>query len=284
MASQYTPSKAEVIDFYDNAIPLINRLVGVNVHLGYWPSPDDPSTVQQATDRLTDMMIERLGVTAGAHVLDLGCGLGVPAIRLAKATGAGVTGVATSSKLVAAAEQAAEQSDVADRVTFQVADAVELPFTNASFDAVLAIESIVHMPDLARVFSEVARVLRPNGRLVLTDFFQKIPLAGQRLAIVEAYRRLALNTELLKVEDYPPLLRAAGLHIVEYLDISRQTARHHREMINAVERQREELTGIYGPEMIDTFVSVFEDCLAIDEPSYLLLTAERIPEDVTATG
>jgi hypothetical protein len=47
-------------------------------------------------------------------------------------------------------------------------------------------------------------------------------------------------------------------------------------MVDAVERQRAELEQLYGPEMLDTFVSVFEDCLAFDEPSYLLLTAERM--------
>jgi ubiquinone/menaquinone biosynthesis C-methylase UbiE len=276
MVSSYTPSKEDVVKFYDNAIPLINRLVGVNVHLGYWPSPDDPSTVQQATDKLTDMMIERLGVTAGQRVLDLGCGLGRPAIRLAKATGVSVTGVATSPRLVAEARQAAADAGLGGRVTFEVADAAELPFPESSFDAVLAIESIVHMPDLPLVFGEVARVLRVTGRVVLTDFFQKVPLAGERLAIVEAYRRLALNSALLRVEDYPPLLRTAGLHILEYLDITRQTTRHHREMLRAVERQRAELEATYGSEMIDTFVSVFENCLAISEPSYLLLTAERM--------
>lgn len=275
MVSSYTPTKEEVVEFYDNAIPMINRLVGENVHLGYWSSPDDPSTVREATDKLTDIMIERLGVVPGQRVLDLGCGLGAPAIRLAKATGVSVVGVATSPRLVAQARDAAAAAGLGDRVSFDVADAAELPFPDASFDAVLAIESIVHMPDLRRAFGQVARVLRVGGRVVLTDFFQKGPLDGERQAIVEAYRRLALNSELLQVEDYPPLLREAGLHLVEYRDITRQTMRHHREMVRAVQRQHGELASIYGSEMIDTFVSVFEDCLAISEPGYLLLTAER---------
>ena len=276
MVSTYTPTKDEVVAFYDNAIPLINRLVGVNVHLGYWSSPDDRSTVQQATDRLTDMMIERLGVTAGQRVLDLGCGLGAPAIRLAGTTGGTVTGVATSPNLVAAARRRAQDEGLSEKVDFEVADAVGLPFPDSSFDGVLAIESIVHMPDLPAVFREVARVLRPEGRLVATDFFVKQPLSGERLAVVEAYRRLALNSELLQVEDYPPLLRSGGLHLVEYCDITRQTMRHHREMVRAVERQRAELLELYGEEMITTFVSVFEKCLAIGEPGYMLFTAEHV--------
>lgn len=275
MVSSYTPSKEEVAEFYDNAIPMINRLAGVNVHLGYWSSPDDSSTVQQATDKLTDMVIERLEVTPGQRVLDVGCGLGMPAIRLAKGTGAHVTGIATSPNLVTRARQLATEAGVDGQVEFQLADAAELPFGNSSFDAVLAIESIVHMPDRRQVFGQLARVLRAGGRLVLTDFYEKFPLVGERLAVVEAYRRFTMNSAFLKLEDYPPMLRKVRLHLVEYLDITRQTARHHREMLRSIESQRAELEDIYGSDMIDSFVSVFEDCLAISEPNYLMLTAER---------
>ncbi|GAA2520166.1 methyltransferase domain-containing protein [Winogradskya humida] len=278
MDQAYRPTTDEVIAFYDHAVPMINRLVGDNVHLGYWTSPGDPSSVQEATDRLTDMMIERLGLVPGATVLDLGCGLGAPAVRLGKAADVSVTGVATSTVLVEKARQAAHDAGVDDRVGFQVADALALPFGDGSFDAVLAIESIVHMTDLPRVFSEVRRVLRPGGRIVLTIFFRKEPLYGHAAQVVEAYRRLSLNGELLLPEEFPPLLRSAGLHQVEFLDITRQTMRHHREMIANVEKQRAELEELYGTEMVHTFVSVFEDCLAIDEPGYLLLTAERARE------
>jgi cyclopropane fatty-acyl-phospholipid synthase-like methyltransferase len=286
MVPVYRPTTDEVIAFYDHAVPMINRLVGDNVHLGYWTSPDDPSSVQEATDRLTDLMIERLGIGPGAAVLDLGCGLGAPAIRLGRAADVRVTGVATSKVLVDKAQQAARDAGVDDRVAFEVADALSLPYDDDSFDAVLAIESIVHMTDLPRVFAEIGRVLKPGGRIVLTVFFSREPLHGRAAEVVEAYRRLSLNGELLLPEQFPPLLRAAGLHQVEFLDITRQTMRHHREMIANVEKQRSELEELYGTEMVHTFVSVFEDCLAIDEPGYLLLTAERARESthVSARG
>jgi len=66
---------------------------------------------------------------------------------------------------------------------------------------------------------------------------------------------------------------------MEFLDITRQTARHHREMVRNVDRQRAEPAELYGTEMVDTFVSVFEDCLACAEPNNMLLTAERAVRD-----
>ncbi|NUT48069.1 MAG: class I SAM-dependent methyltransferase, partial [Saccharothrix sp.] len=86
MTAGYVPSSVEVVAFYDNALPLIARLAGDNVHNGYWYSREDTSTLHEAMDNLTDVVIGRLGVTAGDRVLDVGCGLGAPAMRLARTT------------------------------------------------------------------------------------------------------------------------------------------------------------------------------------------------------
>lgn len=281
MTASYVPSKEEVAAFYDAAIPMINRLAGVNVHFGYWDSPADTSTVQQATDRLTDMMVDRIRPEAGQRVLDVGCGLGAPAIRLASRTGAEVVGIATSPKLIDQARTNAAEANVSHLVTFEVVDAAQLPYQDESFDSVLAIESIVHMPDRAQVYAEIARVLRPDGRLVVTDFYEKVPLSGRRRDIVEEYRRFTMNSELLRLDRYLAMLAAAGLYPSEFLDITAETARHHVEMIAKVDQQRDELAEMYGEDMVAKFQSVFRDCLDVAEPNYMLLAATRVrrPED-----
>ncbi|MGB6161784.1 MAG: class I SAM-dependent methyltransferase [Pseudonocardiaceae bacterium] len=53
---------------------------------------------------------------------------------------------------------------------------MELPFPAQSFDAAIALESIPHMPDRGQVLAQIYRVLRPGGRLVLTDFFERAPI------------------------------------------------------------------------------------------------------------
>ncbi|MFE4625570.1 class I SAM-dependent methyltransferase, partial [Streptomyces mirabilis] len=55
-ASSFVPTKDDVAAFYDTSIPLINELVGDNVHVGYWSSSGDKSSLQEATDRMTDMV------------------------------------------------------------------------------------------------------------------------------------------------------------------------------------------------------------------------------------
>lgn len=275
MTTQYVPSSAEVVEFYDNALPLIANLAGDNVHYGYWYSREDTSTLHEAMDNLTDVMIERLVVTAGQRVLDVGCGLGAPARRLARASGVEVVGISTSPAMVREATARARSAGLDGQVRFEVADAEELPFEDASFDAAWAIESLVHMADRPRVFREIGRVLRPGGRLALTDFYERIPFTGERLRMIEQYRRAALNTPFHRLEDYPPMLRDAGLHLIEYLDISEQTDRHYPMLLERLRAHREELTAAYGAETVDALDSVFTNCARTGEPHYMLMTAYR---------
>ncbi|MFD0204370.1 MULTISPECIES: SAM-dependent methyltransferase [Saccharothrix] len=275
MTTEYVPSSAEVVAFYDNALPLIVRLAGDNVHYGYWYSREDTSTLHEAMDNLTDVMIQRLGVTAGQRVLDVGCGLGAPARRLARACGVEVVGISTSPVMVREATVRARAAGLDGQVRFEVADAEALPFEDASFDAAWAIESLVHMADRPRVFREIGRVLRPGGRLALTDFYERIPFTGERLRMIEQYRRAALNTPFHRLEEYPPMLRDAGLHLTEYLDISEQTDRHNPMLLERLRAHREELTAEYGAETVAALDEVFTNCARTGEPHYMLMTAYR---------
>ncbi|MEU0271447.1 class I SAM-dependent methyltransferase [Streptomyces sp. NPDC006307] len=102
MTSVEVFSKEQVAAFYDN-ISMIAALSGPNVHVGYWENDEDSSPLGEATDRMTDLVIARLGVSPGDRVLDIGCGLGAPAIRLAKAMDVQVTAIATSPALISEA-------------------------------------------------------------------------------------------------------------------------------------------------------------------------------------
>jgi hypothetical protein len=68
-----------------------------HLHIGFWDTPDSAATLEEAVVRLTDVVIEQLMVDDSAHVLDLGCGVGGPGLRLAARTGARITGVSISA-------------------------------------------------------------------------------------------------------------------------------------------------------------------------------------------
>ncbi|GID61404.1 SAM-dependent methyltransferase [Actinoplanes couchii] len=205
-----------VVDYYDIVGPVMQKLWDDNFHFGYWDGPGDTSSVAAATDRFTDLVIGRLEAAPGSRVLDLGCGIGKPALRLARAVEVEVVGITISAGQVEQANDRARREGLADRVSFQVADGTGMPFADDSFDAVLAFESILHM-DRDRALREVSRVLRPGGRLVATDLVERAD-PDQVTAPANA-----TFTPLPLLAQYRRLLKDTGLEPVELLDLTANT-------------------------------------------------------------
>jgi len=111
-----------------------------------------------------------LSLSAGRRVLDVACGAGGPALRMAATTGCAVTGVDVHEQAIATARSLAAQRDLASLAQFQLADASQkLPFDDCSFDAVTCIDAINHFQNRPGVIAEWTRLLRPGGQLLFTD-------------------------------------------------------------------------------------------------------------------
>ena len=117
---------------------------------------------------------DRLGVRAGDTLLDLGCGGGRHAFEALRR---GVRVVAADMDaaelkdvvaLFAALEEAGDDGDGQGSGDAVNADATRLPFTDGSFDRIIAAEVAEHIPDDAAAFRELARVLRPGGTMAVT--------------------------------------------------------------------------------------------------------------------
>ncbi len=109
--------------------------------------------------------IKRLAVAAGEHVLDVGCGPGYLAPSLADATGpkGRVVGVDLSPEMIARATSKPAPA----WLSYQVADAADLPFDDASFDVVVSTQVAEYVSDIEAFCAEVHRVLRPGGRVLI---------------------------------------------------------------------------------------------------------------------
>ncbi len=111
-----------------------------------------------------------LALEPAARVLDVACGAGGPALFLARACGCQVQGMDIQAAAIAAANESARAAHLEEQVGFRRGDASEpLPFADASFDALLCIDAINHLPQRSRVLLEWRRVLKPEGRLLFTD-------------------------------------------------------------------------------------------------------------------
>ncbi len=107
--------------------------------------------------------LDAAGVSRGTRLLDVGCGAGLPSL-LAALRGAEVSAIDASAALVAIARQRLPDADVRE------ADLEHLPFADAAFDAVLAINSVFYAANPPAALRELGRVVRPNGRVVVTSW------------------------------------------------------------------------------------------------------------------
>jgi arsenite methyltransferase len=116
------------------------------------------------------MTLDKLGLTAGERVLDVGSGPGMLAAEMAAAVGAGgaVHGIDVSDSMIAIAQRQ-ERAPKSAPMEFVQADAGALPYEEASFDVVVSTQVYEYVEDIEGALAEVRRVLRPGGRVFILD-------------------------------------------------------------------------------------------------------------------
>ena len=117
-------------------------------------------------------LCEQLGIDAATSVLDLGCGIGGTARYMATAFGCAVTGVDLTPEYIDVARVLAERTGPTDRLAFETASALSMPFQNASFDRAVQLHVGMNVADKSGLFREVRRLLRPGGRFGIYDIMR----------------------------------------------------------------------------------------------------------------
>lgn len=113
---------------------------------------------------------EWLELGPDTRLLDVGCGSGGPALRLAERTGASVVGIDLEEDGISTATRLAEERGLADRARFVRTDASgPLPFAGESFDAVISTDVMCHLPSRLDILREWRRVTAPGARVLFTD-------------------------------------------------------------------------------------------------------------------
>ena len=110
-----------------------------------------------------------VGITADMSVLDVGSGVGGPARFLAATYGCRVTGIDLSEPFVEAARYLTQRTGQSERVLFEAASALDLPFDDGQFDVVLLQHVAMNISDRARLYREIRRVLKPGGKFATFD-------------------------------------------------------------------------------------------------------------------
>lgn len=134
--------------------------------------PDDLSPVDEfhtGGKQATLDFVATLDVRPGAHILDIGCGIGGPSRYLATARNCRVTGVDLTEDYVRTAEALAKRVGLSSRVSYRQASAIALPFEPNTFGGAIMMHVGMNIADKPALFAEVRRVLKAGGFFAIYD-------------------------------------------------------------------------------------------------------------------
>ena len=186
-----------------------------------WASGDFPEIARRQLWEVGPRIVAAAGVGAGDEVLDVACGTGNAAIRAA-GVGARVTGVDLTPELFAAGRREAAAAGV--ELDWVQGDAEELPFADSSFDVVLSTFGCMFAPRHAVAAAEIARVLRPGGRVGITAW---TPEGGMG----SFFRTVGTYMPPPPTIAQPPVLWGSEAHVRDLFAGSEIELEFHRETV-----------------------------------------------------
>ena len=178
----------------------------------------------------TEELVELCHIGEGSHVLDIGCGAGQTPCYLARRHGCSLVGVDILEAMIDRSRERAEREGVTDKVEFRVADALDLPFEDDAFDAVITESVTVFPEDKERAISEYARVTKPGGYVGLNEStLLKTPPPPE--VVAWASQDLGAQVKPLTSEGWVELLEGAGLGEVVARTYEIQVKKEAKELV-----------------------------------------------------
>lgn len=164
----------EIREFYDASSGLWEQIWGEHMHHGYYGKNGNYKLDRrQAQIELIEELLLWSGCDCNnspQNVIDVGCGIGGSTLHLAQKFGCDATGITLSPVQASRGKERAKEAGLDARVNFEVANALDMPFADNTFDLVWSLESGEHMPDKAKFLTECYRVLKPGGKMIFATW------------------------------------------------------------------------------------------------------------------
>jgi SAM-dependent methyltransferase len=206
------------LDYYDGP-EIVGNLVEVLHEAGLDPDAldiDDLAPLDEfhALGRAATVALAELaGIRAGERVLDVGAGIGGPARFLAARYGAHVTALDATPRFCAAADRLNRGTGLDDRVQTVCGDALDLPFPDRSFDLAWTQAVSQNIADKPRFVAELARVVRPGGRVAL---FEIVAGPGGPIELPVPWADRPEQSHLVPAAEFRLLLDSGPLEVVDW--------------------------------------------------------------------
>lgn len=250
-------------DLYDSAYGNYERDVYRQIRIETYG--EDLGQTSWVTTEESKAIPQWLELTSSSHVLEIGCGSGRYALRVAEQSGCSIVGIDINEHGIATANRLAEAAGVNSRVRFEQVDASKnLGFGSSSLDAVFSNDALCHVPGRMEVFREIYRVLKPGGRFLFSDALVIGGLvSNQELATRSSIGYYAFSS----AGENERLLNAAGFTLVDVKDTTTASASIAKRWHDARAVRNEELTALEGSAQFES-LQKFLNCVRA-------LTSER---------
>ncbi|PIN08725.1 SAM-dependent methyltransferase [Handroanthus impetiginosus] len=226
-----------IAEFYDKSSGVWEDIWGDHMHHGFYEPESDASLsdhraaqIRMIEESLRFASLSDDSLKKPKSIVDVGCGIGGSSRYLARKYGANCQGITLSPVQAQRARELATVQGLADKVSFQVADALNQPFPDGQFDLVWSMESGEHMPDKTKFVNELARVAAPGGTIIIVTWCHRDlspseeSLRPEEKALLNKICNAYYLPAWCSTADYVKLLQSLSLEDIKAADWSQYVA------------------------------------------------------------
>lgn len=216
------PKKVQTVEsvgkHYDDLDSHYRQLWGEHVHHGFWETGKE--TPEVATEKLIQKIVELSEFSSGDSLCDVGCGYGGTSRWLTNNFQAKTTGFTVSQ---AQYNFASEQTKGSEYPKYFLRNWLENEMPSDSFDGLISIECLAHVPEKQKYFEEIYRVLKPGSTAVIAAWMTcDKPGRFSTNWLLEPICREGRLPSMGSPTEYTEMIEKAGLKLLEYEDVSKQ--------------------------------------------------------------